>query len=55
MNKSSVREDNRFSAAEIGKLLHVSPRTVQRDLTKLQRDDVLKHHGPDKGGWWEVI
>jgi len=51
---SLVRKNNRLSAAAIGNLLHVSPRTVQRDLTKLQLEGIMVHHGPDKGGWWEV-
>ena len=35
--------------------LSVTPRTIQRDLAKLQKKGKIVHVGPDNGGHWEVI
>ena len=35
--------------------IKLSPRTIQRDLTRLKDLNVIKHEGPDNGGYWVVL
>lgn len=34
---------------------NLSSRTIQRDLTRLKDLNVIKHEGPDNGGYWVVL
>ena len=53
--KKSVVEGVVETAESLAKPLRVSARTVQRDLSKLQKQSRLRRLGADFGGQWEVI
>lgn len=40
--------------ADLAKQIGVSPRTIERNLSKLQQLGRLRRVGPDKGGHWEM-
>ncbi|MCB4791785.1 MAG: hypothetical protein LHV68_07855 [Elusimicrobia bacterium] len=33
----------------------LSKKTVEYNIEKLKKKGILKHIGPDKGGYWEVL
>jgi ATP-dependent DNA helicase RecG len=39
----------------MSKTLSVSQRTIERDLSALQKKGVLKHEGKDNDGLWIII
>ena len=43
------------TASSIASKIELSPRTIQRDLTRLKDLNVIKHEGPDNGGYWVVL
>jgi len=43
------------TASSIASKIKLSPRTIQRDLTRLKDLNVIKHEGPDNGGYWVVL
>lgn len=38
-------------AQEIG----ITPRAVEKQIAKLQKEGLIKRIGPDKGGHWEIV
>ncbi len=50
-----VGENHQVTIAELAGKTGVSPRSVERNIKKLQEEGLLKRVGPDKGGHWEVI
>ncbi len=40
---------------EMSVTLSVTERTISRDLAKLQEQNIVKRHGADNDGYWEVI
>jgi ATP-dependent DNA helicase RecG len=52
---SLLRQNPRQSAKLLATRLGKSPRTIERKLAKLKEQNRLRHHGPAKGGRWEVI
>jgi len=50
-----VVDNNAENASTLAKKFSVTPRTIQRDLAKLQKKGKIVHVGPDNGGHWEVI
>jgi predicted HTH transcriptional regulator len=43
------------TASSIANKIKLSPRTIQRDLTRLKELSVIEHEGPDNGGRWVII
>ena len=43
------------TASSIASKIKLSPRTIQRDLTRLKDLKVIKHEGPDNGGYGVVL
>lgn len=43
------------TANSIANKINLSSRTIQRDLTRLKDLNVIKHEGPDNGGYWVVL
>ncbi|MCX6582772.1 MAG: hypothetical protein NT166_21560 [Candidatus Aminicenantes bacterium] len=39
----------------MAKQIGVTKRSIERNIQKLQQNELLKRLGPDKGGRWEVI
>ena len=37
------------------KEMSVTERTISRDLAKLQEQNIVKRHGADNDGYWEVV
>jgi ATP-dependent DNA helicase RecG len=50
-----IRRNRRISAREIGEMVGISPRAVEKLISKLKREDRLKRVGPDRGGYWEIV
>ena len=45
-----VVDNNTENASTLAMKLSVTPRTIQRDLAKLQKKGKIVHVGPDNGG-----
>ena len=50
-----VVDDVVETASSLASKINISPRTIQRDLTRLKDLNVIKHEGPDNGGHWVVL
>ena len=55
MIRKSVADGVVETASSITSKIKRSPRTIQRDLTRLKDLNVIKHEGPDNGGHWIVL
>lgn len=44
-----------LTLAEVATAIGLSHRAVERAVIKLQQTGKLRHHGPKKGGHWEVV
>ena len=53
--KMNVLENVLETSASLASYLGVNERTIRRDLQFLQKQGIIQHVGPDKGGHWEVI
>ncbi|OUD35371.1 ATP-binding protein [Flavobacterium sp. FPG59] len=47
--------NNSISANEIGKLLGVTQRSIEKYIGTLKKDSIIERVGPDKGGHWKII
>lgn len=52
---TSVAEGVVETAESLARKLKVSPRTVQRELSRLQKMKRLRRKGADSNGDWEVL
>ena len=43
------------TASSIASKIKLSPRTIQRELTRLKELNVIKREGPDNGGHWIIL
>ena len=50
----TITENNQITALEIAKRIHVTQRTVLRNIEKLKNENVIERIGPDKGGYWKI-
>ena len=50
-----VQKNQHVTIAELSEIIGVTPRSIERNIQKLQGEGMLKRVGPDKGGHWEVI
>lgn len=50
-----LKGNGRLSRKELSILLDVSEYSIRHHINTLQSDGKIKHFGPDKGGYWEVI
>lgn len=50
-----IKESPTISGRQMSEMLSVSQRTVERDLSVLQKKGVLKHEGKDNNGVWIAI
>ena len=53
--KISVIENVIESTTTIARKTGVSPRTIMRDLNELRTKGLVRHVGPAKGGYWEIL
>lgn len=50
-----VKESPTISGRQMSEMLSVSQRTIERDLSVLQKKGILKHEGKDNDGKWDII
>lgn len=43
-----------MSIAALAEEIGISQKGVEKQITKLKKDGILRRIGPDKGGKWEV-
>ena len=49
-----IKESPTITGKQMSKALSVSQRTIERDLSTLQKKGVLKHEGKDNDGKWVI-
>jgi ATP-dependent DNA helicase RecG len=49
-----LKAEPELTAKEIAKRLEISPRAVEKQISKLRKEGLLHCIGPAKGGRWEV-
>ena len=50
-----IKESPTITGKQMAETLSVSQRTIERDLSALQKKGVLKHEGKDNDGVWQLI
>ena len=50
-----IKESPTISGRQMSEILSVSQRTVERDLSVLQKKGVLRHKGKDNDGSWQIF
>lgn len=50
-----IKESPTISGRQMSEKLSVSQRTIERDLSALQKNGILKHEGKDNDGVWVVL
>ena len=50
-----IKESPTISGRQMSEILSVSQRTVERDLSALQKNGILKHEGKDNDGMWAIL
>ena len=50
-----IKESPTITGKQMSETLSVSQRTIERDLSALQKMGILKHEGKDNSGVWIVI
>ena len=50
-----IKESPAMSGRQMSEKLSVSQRTIERDLSALQKSGILKHEGKDNNGIWVVL
>ena len=51
----NLKQDKNLTIPDLARLIGVTDRSVERNIRKLQDQDLLQRIGPAKGGYWEVI
>lgn len=49
-----LSEENTLSAAAIAERIGITPKAVEKQISKLKAEGIIKRVGPDKGGYWSV-
>ena len=52
---ASISKNSTISTKKLAAMCSLSERQVQRIMTKLKEQGVIRRIGPDKGGHWEII
>jgi ATP-dependent DNA helicase RecG len=50
-----IKESPTISGRHMSETLSVSQRTIERDLSYLQNNGILKHKGKDNDGAWVIV
>ena len=53
--QSSKKMGNIFRGEQMSEILSVSQRTIERDLSALQKGGMLRHEGNDNDGVWVIV
>lgn len=49
-----MAENNKISIKDIANVLNISETAVEKHISKLQKEKIIKRVGPAKGGYWQV-
>lgn len=50
-----VKKSPTISGRQMSEILSVSQRTIERDLSTMQKNGILKHEGKDNDGCWQIL
>ena len=50
-----LRENPYYSARRVAEVIGITPKAVEKHLTKLKAEGLIIRYGPDKGGKWLVL
>ena len=50
-----IKESPIIIGKQMSEILSVSQRTIERDLSALQKSEILKHDGKDNDGVWAIL
>ena len=50
-----LKDNNKLSAVALAERIGISAKAVEKHLSNLKADGIIKRIGPDKGGHWEVV
>ncbi len=50
-----IKANPEITIQELASVIRVSRRSIERNIQKLQKENILKRIGADKGGRWEVV
>ena len=50
-----IKESPTITSRQMLKILSVGQRTIERDLSTMQKSGMLKHEGKDNDGIWVVL
>lgn len=49
-----IKESPTITGKQMSEMLLVSQRTIERDLSAMQKNGILKHEGKDNAGVWKM-
>ena len=49
-----MKKNTSITTTDLARILHVTRRTIHRDIDLLKQQGHLTRIGPDKGGYWQV-
>jgi len=50
-----IKGNQYITAKEMSRIIGISPRAVEKHITRLKKKGLLKRVGPDKGGHWRIV
>ena len=50
-----IKENPYISKKELSKTIGISTTAIDKNITRLKKEGLLRRIGPDKGGYWEVV
>ncbi len=51
---AKIKEDPGITALQLAQMIGLTPRAIEKHLSKLKASGLIKRVGPDKGGYWVV-
>lgn len=50
-----IKEDKTIATPELAVRLGISVKGVEYHLNRLKKDEIIKHVGPTKSGYWKIL
>ena len=50
-----IKNNPYISRVELSELCNISQDGIKWQLRKMQKENIIRRVGPDKGGYWEII
>ncbi|MBO7127835.1 winged helix-turn-helix transcriptional regulator, partial [bacterium] len=50
-----IKENPYITAVEMAEVLFITEKGLEWQLKKLRDENIIRHIGPKKGGYWEII